>query len=96
MPTKFEKTNGIRDILVKEGDIKLNLFADDMTCFLRDMTSYYRGDSAAFFSKFSNLEVNNDKTEIFAIGRHFLDQPGAIIGDGDRKRALFLVLGLAP
>ena len=26
------------------------------------------------FSKFSNLRVNNDKTEIFAIGRHRLDQ----------------------
>ena len=26
------------------------------------------------FSKVSNLQVNNDKTEIFAIGRHFLDQ----------------------
>ena len=25
-------------------------------------------------SKFSNLQVNNDKTEIFAIDRHFLDQ----------------------
>ena len=34
----------------------------------------FSGDSAAFFSKFSNLQVNNEKTEIFAIGRDFLDQ----------------------
>ena len=33
----------------------------------------FSGDPAAF-SKFSNLQVNNDKIEIFAIGRHFLDQ----------------------
>ena len=33
----------------------------------------FGGDSAAF-SKFSSLQVNNDKTEIFAIGKHSLDQ----------------------
>lgn len=46
-----------------------------MTCFLRDMVSYYRLVATLhLFSKFSNLQVNNDITEIFAIGRHSLDQ----------------------
>ena len=40
------------------------------------MASYYRlVVTLQLFSKlFSNLQVNNDKTEIFAIGRHFLVQ----------------------
>ena len=51
---QIREDNGIRGILVEEEEIKLTLFADDMTCFLRDMASYYRlgsisGDSAAFF-----------------------------------------------
>ena len=72
---QIREDNGIRGILVEEEEIKLTLFADDMTCFLRDMASYYRlVVTLQLFSKFSNLQVNNDKTEIFAIGRHFLDQ----------------------
>ena len=40
-----------------------------------DRRVYYRlVVTVQLFSKFSNLQVNNDKTEIFAIGRHFLDQ----------------------
>ena len=32
----------IRGIVVNNEEIKLTLFADDMTCFLRDATSYHR------------------------------------------------------
>ena len=32
----------IRGIVVNNDEIKLTLFADDMTCFLRDTTSYHR------------------------------------------------------
>ena len=65
----------IKGILIDEEEIKLTLFADDMTCFLRDAASYYRLlTQLQLFSKFSNLRVNNDKTEMFAIGRHHLDQ----------------------
>ena len=46
-----------------------------MTCFLRDTTSYHRlMETLQLFSRFSNLQVNNDKTEIFAIGGQKLDQ----------------------
>ena len=72
---QIREDNGIRGILVEEEEIKLTLFADDMTCFLRDMASYYRlVVTLQLFSKFLNLQVINDKTEIFAAGRHFPDQ----------------------
>ena len=66
----------IKGIVVNNEEIKLTLFADDMTCFLRDATiSYHRlMESLQVFSRFSNLQVNNDKTEIFAIGGQKLDQ----------------------
>ena len=65
----------IKGILIDEEEIKLTLFTDDMTCFLRDAASYHcLLAQLQLFSKFSNLRVNNDKTEIFAIGRHHLDR----------------------
>ena len=65
----------IKGILIDEQEIKLTLFADDMTCFLTDTACYHRLlAQLQLFSKFSNLRVNNDKTEIFAIGRHHLDE----------------------
>ena len=36
---QIREDNGIRGILVEEEEIKLTLFAADMTCFLRDMAS---------------------------------------------------------
>ena len=72
---QIRQDNGIRGILVEEEEIKWTLFAFDMTCLLRDMASPYRlVVTLQLFSKFSNLQVNSKKTEIFAIGRHFLDQ----------------------
>ena len=62
----------IRGIVVNNEEIKLTLFADDMTCFLRDATSYHR--LMETLQVFSKLQVNNDKTEIFAIGGQKLDQ----------------------
>ena len=40
----------IRGIVVNNEEIKLTLFADDMTCFLRDaMLSSFNGDTSGFF-----------------------------------------------
>ena len=48
--------NEIKGILVKEEEIELTLFADDMTCFLRNTTSYHRlVATLESFSRFSNL-----------------------------------------
>ena len=54
---------------VKNEEIKLTLFADDMFCFLKDMNCYLQlcGLLENFY-KYSGLRFNNDKTEIFAIG----------------------------
>lgn len=72
---QIRDNNKIRGIVVNNEEIKLTLFADDMTCFLRDATSYHRlMETLQVFSRFSNLQVNNDKTEIFAIGGQKLDQ----------------------
>ena len=46
-----------------------------MTGFLRNTTSHHRlVATLKSFSRFSNLQVNKDETEIFAIGSHRLDQ----------------------
>ncbi|KAL9963192.1 hypothetical protein ACROYT_G032369 [Oculina patagonica] len=72
---RIREDNEIKGSLVKENEIKLTLFADDMTSFLRDIASYHRLlATLQLFSRFSNLKVNNEKTEIFAIGRHRPDQ----------------------
>ena len=53
--------------MVNHEEIKLTLFADNMTCFLRDATSYHRlMETLQVFSRFYNLQVNNDKTQMFA------------------------------
>ena len=71
---RIRDDKGIKDILINGEEIKLKLFADDMTCFLRDIASYHRLlATLQIFYKFSNLRVNDDKTEIFAIGSHHLD-----------------------
>ena len=46
----------IKGIVIDEEEVKLTLFADDMTCFVRDAASYHRLlAQLKFFSKFSNL-----------------------------------------
>ena len=72
---RIRDDKGIKGILINEEEIKLTLFADYMTYFFRDIASHHRllATLYIFLKKFFNLRVNNDKTEIFAIGRHHLD-----------------------
>ena len=56
------RINEIRGILVDEEEIKVTLFADDITCFLSDIALHHRSVATVqFFSRFSNLHVNNEK-----------------------------------
>ena len=48
--------------LISDEEVQLTIFADDLTCFLKDKQSYLH------ILTFSGLRVNNDKTELFAIG----------------------------
>ena len=58
----------IHGLVINDEEIKLTLFADDVTCFLRDRLSYlHLLVILKFFSRFSGLSVNDDKTELFAI-----------------------------
>ena len=46
-----------------------------MTCFLQDKLSYlHLFTCLETFSRYSGLKVNNDKTEVFALGRKRLKQ----------------------
>jgi len=79
LATQIRQDNNIHGAMVKNEKIKLTLFADDMTCFLNDMNSYLQlcGLLEDFY-KYSGLRINNDKTEIFAIGSFKLAQRDCI------------------
>ena len=65
----IRQDNNIHGITINNKEIKLALFADDMTCFLKDKISYLRPfSSLKIFSNYSGLCVNDEKTELFAIG----------------------------
>ena len=62
---EIRNDQSIKGITVMDEEIKLTLFADHMTCFLRDIRSYRQPCVILhLFSKYSGLQVNNDKTEI--------------------------------
>ena len=65
----IRQDRNIHGLVINNEEIKLTLFADDVTCFLRDRLSYlHLFVILKFFSRFSGLSVNDDKTELFAIG----------------------------
>ena len=60
----------IQGILVGKEEIKLEMFADDVTAFLRNTRSLEAlFHTAVLFSKCSGLEINFDKTECTVLGR---------------------------
>ena len=59
----------IKGIAVDGSEIKLVIFADDMTSFVRDKLSYHTlFDTIDLFGTYSVLKVNHDKTEILLLG----------------------------
>ena len=65
----IRQDNNIHGITINNKEIKLTLFANDMTCFLKDKISYlHLFSSLKIFSNYSGLCVNDEKTELFAIG----------------------------
>ena len=71
-----EKKIIIKAFLINGKEFKTTLFADDMTCFLRDKNSYFQLLTyLQNFARYSGLRVNQmKKTKIFAIGPHSLVQ----------------------
>ena len=71
----IRQDRNIHGLVIDNEEIKATLFADDVTCFLRDRLSYLHLFAILkFFSRFSGLRVNDDKTELFAIGPQNLVQ----------------------
>ena len=59
----------IQGIQIENSEVKVTLFADDLTCFLRNRSSYdCLRDCLSKFSECSGLRVNEEKTEFFGLG----------------------------
>ena len=64
-----EQNKKMQGIWIRNVEVKVSLFADDLSCFLQDRSSYnFLQESIVNFSKCSNLNVNKEKTEFFGLG----------------------------
>ena len=73
MTCSILQNDKIQGIKIKNEEVKLSLLADDMTCFLRNKSSYQHLSSRLeCFSKFLGLKLNEEKTEFFRVGVHNL------------------------
>ena len=69
MAIKIREDNNIQGFKIGQEILKLSLFADDITCFLKDNSSYNSlFETHELFGECSGLKVNHEKTEIFALG----------------------------
>ena len=72
--------NDIRGIMVDGQEIKLGLFADDLTWFLKNDKSLIKFlELVLLFGKCSGLVINHDKSEILLLGNSFPAPPTLII-----------------
>ena len=70
---KIMEDNNIQGFKIGQEILKLSLFADDMTCFVKDNSSYNAlFETLELFGECSGLKVNHEKTEIFALGNSTL------------------------
>ena len=66
---KIRNDINIQGIRIGEKNVKLTLFADDMTCFIKDNRSYtILFETLRAFGALSGLKVNKEKTEALALG----------------------------
>ena len=65
----IRQDENIQEIKINSKETKLTLFADDLTCFVKNKISYFcLFASLKIFSYYSGLRVNDEKTELFTIG----------------------------
>ena len=70
---RIREDNNIQGFKFGHEVLKLSSFADDMTCFLKDNSSYNAlFEALELFGECSGLKVNHEKTEIFALGNSTL------------------------
>ena len=73
LATKIREDCNVKELKIGEETIKLSLFADDMTCVIKDETSYtHLFSTLTFFRECSSLKVNAEKTEIMPLGDNTL------------------------
>ena len=66
---KIRNDNNIQGIRIGEKMVQLTLFADDLTCFIKDIRSYsILCETQRAFGAFSGLKVNKDETEALVLG----------------------------
>ena len=65
--------NGIQRIVVDNEEIKLEIFADDLTSFLREASLNALFGTIECFTQHSGLKINYDKTEIMLLGNQKLN-----------------------
>ena len=64
----IRQNDKIQGIKIEDEVVKISLFADDMTCFLRNKSSYENLIvNLDLFSRFSGLKLNEEKTELFCL-----------------------------
>ena len=69
LAVSIRNNDQIKGIAAYGSEIKLVIFADDMTSFVRDKLSYHTlFDTIDLFGTYSGLKVNHDKTEILLLG----------------------------
>lgn len=65
----IRNNNQIKGINVDGKELKLVIFADDMTTFVSDKISFFSLiNSVELFSRYSGLRMNHEKTEILPLG----------------------------
>ncbi|KAL9967729.1 hypothetical protein ACROYT_G026019, partial [Oculina patagonica] len=77
---KIRNDENIKGFTCGQEKIKLSLFADDMTCFLKDKLSYtnlFR--TLEGFEKCSGLKVNHEKTETFFLGNMIIREVPSVM-----------------
>ena len=69
----------IEGIKIEGKETKISIFADDLTAFLRDKSSYENlNKTLEDFWKFSGLKINNDKTEAYWLGIDHKNPPAEL------------------
>ena len=66
---KIERDNSLHGIRLVGGTTKVEAYADDMTCMLRDEAEVQKAlEIVTEFGGFSGLEINKEKSEILTMG----------------------------
>ena len=72
---KIREDDGIKGITIRDEPVKLSLFADDMTCFIKDRSSYTNlFVTLKTFGEYSGLKIN-DEALALGISRSLWEGP---------------------